>query len=240
VVDTQLAKETPVGRRVVLAMLGLGGAGILVGSRVQSWLGRVLGPVQAADPTGLSQLVPAAGRFRIYSITGSLPYRSATSYRLTVDGLVERPLTLTLDDLRAMPATQLVKDFQCVTGWRVPKVPWTGVQLSAVLEAAGVRSEGKAVSFGSFDGEYTESLTLDQARRPDVIVAYSMEGGPVSQMHGGPVRLYVAPMYGYKSCKWLNRVTVTDHVIPGYWENNGYDVDAWIGKSNGRDDTPVT
>src|SRR5258708_22619157 len=138
VVDARLAKETPVGRRVILAMLGLGGAGVLVGSRIQSWLGRVLGLVQAADPTGLSQLVPAAGRFRIYSITGSLPYRSATSYRLTLDGPVQTPLTPTLDELRAMPATQLVKDFQCVTGWRVPKVPWTGVQLSAVLQAAGI------------------------------------------------------------------------------------------------------
>jgi DMSO/TMAO reductase YedYZ molybdopterin-dependent catalytic subunit len=80
---------------------------------------------------------------------------------------------------------------------------------------------------------------MDQARRPDVIVAYAMDGNTVTDAHGGPVRLYVAPMYGYKSCKWLAEITVSDHVVPGYWENEGYDVDAWIGKSNGRDDHPV-
>ena len=58
--------------------------------------------------------------------------------------------------------------------------------------------------FTSFDGAYTESLTLDQARRDDVIVAYELEGEPLSAEHGGPVRLYVAPMYGYKSFKWLD------------------------------------
>ena len=84
--------------------------------------------------------------------------------------------------------------------------------------------------FTSFDGTYTESLTLDQARRPDVIVAYQIDGKPIATEHGGPVRLYVAPMYGYKSCKWLDGIEVTDQVEPGYWEQFGYDVDAWVGR----------
>jgi DMSO/TMAO reductase YedYZ molybdopterin-dependent catalytic subunit len=71
------------------------------------------------------------------------------------------------------------------------------------------------------------------------MIAYEMEGKPVTSDHGGPVRLYVAPMYGYKSCKWLDGIEVTDRVIPGYWEERGYDVDAWIGTSNGRDDEPA-
>jgi DMSO/TMAO reductase YedYZ molybdopterin-dependent catalytic subunit len=96
------------------------------------------------------------------------------------------------------------------------------------------------VRFESFDGVYTESLTLDQARRPDVIVAWEMLGAPVTTPHGGPVRLYVAPMYGYKSCKWLSRIEVTDQVVPGYWETEGdYSVNAWVGRSNGRDDAPT-
>jgi len=217
-------------------MVGLGAAGVLVGARVQSTVAGALAPVQAADPTGLAQLVPAAGRFRIYSVTESLPRRTLADYRLRVGGMVGTPIDLGLADLEAMPATSLVKDFQCVTGWRVSRVPWTGVLLSTLLERAGVATGAKAVLFHSFDGAYTESLTLDQARRPDVLVAYQMEGGPVSQAHGGPVRLYVAPMYGYKSCKWLDGIEVTDRVQPGYWEDRGYDVDAWIGKSNGRDD----
>jgi DMSO/TMAO reductase YedYZ molybdopterin-dependent catalytic subunit len=231
---------TPVGRRVILGMLGLGVAGIVGGGRVQDALNRVLQPLEAADPTGLSQLIPAAGGFRIYSVTGSLPSASALSYRLTIDGMVRQPLTLTLADLRAMPATSLVKDFQCVTGWRVPSVHWTGVKLSALLDQAGVQPGGAALTFESFDGTYTESLTMDQGRRPDVLVAYDMLGAPVTREHGGPVRMCVAPMYGYKSCKWLDGITVVPKVQEGYWEHLGYDVDGWIGKSNGRDDAPVT
>jgi DMSO/TMAO reductase YedYZ molybdopterin-dependent catalytic subunit len=232
-------RGTPIGRRVVLGMVGLGAVGILVGKRVQSVISDALAPIQAADPTGLTQLVPAGGGFRFYTITDSFPSKSVADYRLEVTGLVRNPMTLTVDDLRAMPPTSLVRDFQCVTGWRVPDVHWTGVSLGYLLDAAGVQPSGRALRFHSFDGADTESLTLAQARRPDVIVAYEMLGGPVTRDHGGPVRLYVAPMYGYKSLKWLDGIEVTDHVIPGYWEQNGYDVDGWIGNSNGRDDKPV-
>ncbi|HLY82204.1 MAG TPA: molybdopterin-dependent oxidoreductase [Acidimicrobiales bacterium] len=231
---------TPIGRRVVLGMLGLGAVGIVTGSWIQDKISRTLAPLQAADPTGLTSLIPAGGGFRIYSVTGSLPHRSDADYRLQVNGLVDHPLNLTLADLQAMPPTSLTKDFQCVTGWRVPQVPWTGVALAAVLDAAGVQTGARALRFESFDGAYTESLTLAQGRRPDVIVAYEMEGKPVTAAHGGPVRMYVAPMYGYKSCKWLSRITVVDHVEPGYWEQLGYDVDGWVGKSNGRSDTPTS
>lgn len=232
--------ETPVGRRVFLGMLGLGAAGIVWGSGVADRFNRLIAPLAAADRTGLSGLLPAAGRFRIYSVVGFLPRRSAAAYRLRITGLVDRPMELTLDDIKAMPPTRLVKDFQCVTGWRVPDVPWKGVKLSEVLDAAGVKPEGQAIAFKSFDGSYTESLTLAQARRPDVLVAYELEDRPVSRAHGGPVRLYVAPMYGYKSIKWMDEIEVTAQVEKGYWEKRGYDTDAFIGKSNGRDDAPVT
>ncbi|HVF75445.1 MAG TPA: molybdopterin-dependent oxidoreductase [Acidimicrobiales bacterium] len=225
------SEGVPVGRRVVLGMLGLGAVGVLFGSKVTDTVNGLFSPLGAA--------LPAAGGFRIYTVTGSLPARSEAEYRLKVTGLVDRPLELTVADLRAMPRTRFVKDFQCVTGWRVPDVPWTGVALSALLDAAGVQAAGKALRFVSFDGAYTESLTLEQARRPDMVVAYEMYDKPVTRAHGGPVRLYTAPMYGYKSCKWLAEIEVTPRVVPGYWELRGYDIDAWIGKSNGRDDAPV-
>ena len=140
-----------------------------------------------------------------------------------------------------MPPTNLNKDFQCVTGWRVHNVTWTGVRLGDLLNKAGIKAGAGGVEFHSFDGAYTESLTMEQALRPDVIVAYSMEGKTVSSEHGGPVRLYVAPMYGYKSCKWLDGINVVaGKPKPGYWEVRGYDVDAFVGKSNGRDDNPTT
>ena len=144
-------------------------------------------------------------------------------------------------DLRAMPSLRFTKDFQCVTGWRVHDVAWAGVKLGDVLDAAGASPNAGGVVFRSFDGAYTESLTIDQARRPDVMVAYEMEGEPISSAHGGPVRLYVAPMYGYKSCKWLDTIDVVEGAPPpGYWEVRGYDVAAFVGRSNGREDRPTS
>jgi len=169
-------------------------------------------------------------------VTGSMPHRSHDEYRLQVTGLVDQPLTLTYADLRAMAPTGITRDFQCVTGWRVYDVQWKGVRLADVLERAGVQVGAKALRFRSFDGTYTESLTLGQGRRDDVLVAYELEGEELSDAHGGPVRMYIAPMYGYKSLKWLDRIEVTDEVVPGYWEDRDYDVDAWVGRSNNRDD----
>jgi DMSO/TMAO reductase YedYZ molybdopterin-dependent catalytic subunit len=220
-------------------MLGLGAVGVVTGSGLQSGFDSLIAPIQRNDPTGLTGLLPGA-YFRIYTVTDGYPYESPAKYQLTVDGLVDQALTLTLADLQAMPPTDLVKDFQCVTGWRVPGVHWRGVLLSALLDRAGVTATATALRFESFDGTYTESLTLAEARRPDVIVAYQLDGQPLSTEHGGPVRLYVAPMYGYKSLKWMSRITVTDRVEPGYWETEGnYDVEAWVGRSNGRNDPGI-
>ncbi|MFE3514374.1 molybdopterin-dependent oxidoreductase [Streptomyces sp. NPDC059166] len=220
-------------------MLGLGAAGVAAAPVLQGAMESGLGAVADKDPTGLTGLLPNGGGFRYYSVTSSVPRKTPADYRLTVGGLVDRPRTYTLDALKALPRTRLVRDVQCVTGWRVPETPFEGVTLSALLDAAGVRPGAKAVRFTCFDGAYSESLTLEQARRPDVLVALRMRDKPLDHAHGGPVRLYVAPMYFYKSAKWLSGITVTDSVRPGYWEEFGYDVDAWVGRSNGRDDAPT-
>ena len=218
----------------MLGLIGLGALGIATGTRAQSAVSGFLAPIQLRDPTGLTSLLPVGDTFRFYSVTGGVPNEDVTSYRLGISGLVDHPTTLTFADLQAMPQTHLVRDFQCVTGWRVPQVHWSGVQLSRLLDHAGVRSSGRAIRLTSFDGTYTESLTLDQARLPDCIVALKMLGDDVTHDHGGPVRLYIAPMYGYKSIKWLSGIEVTDQVIEGYWEHRGYDVDGFVGSSNGR------
>jgi DMSO/TMAO reductase YedYZ molybdopterin-dependent catalytic subunit len=234
------ARGSPVGRRVVLGLGAIGAAGILGGSAIQDRLAKLIAPIQNRDPTGLISLLPLGATFRYYSVTGSVPTKDATNYRLEVRGLVQTPKSYSLADLENMPQTTLVRDFQCVTGWRVPEVHWSGVRLSDLLDAAHPVAGATAISFGSFDGTYTESLTLEQARRSDVLVALQMLGRPVTHDHGGPVRMYVAPMYGYKSTKWLSSIELTASVVPGYWEDVGdYDVDGWIGDSNGRDDQPV-
>ena len=215
-----------------MGMVAVGAVGIAFGARVQAVVGSALG-------SGLGGLLPGGDRFRIYTITNSFPQIARASYRLQVAGMVDKPLDLTVDDLEAMPSTTLVKDFQCVTGWRVPQVHWEGVKLSDILVAAGVQDGAGGLEFDSYDGADTESLTLDQASRPDVIVAYRMLGAPITTEHGGPIRLYVAPMYGYKSLKWLSAIRVVKEPVPGYWEQNGYSQDAWVGNSNGRSDTPI-
>jgi DMSO/TMAO reductase YedYZ molybdopterin-dependent catalytic subunit len=221
-------RGTPVGRRVFLGTLGLGALGVVAAPQLQRGLEGFLGGAADKDPTGLTGLLPNGGGFRYYSVASSVPRKNADSYRLTIDGLVDHPATYTLAALKALPQTRLVRDVQCVTGWRVPDTPFEGVRLSRLLDTAGVRPTAKAIRFTCFDGTYTESLTLAQARRADVLVALRMQDKDLGHSHGGPVRLYVAPMYFYKSAKWLSGITVTD------------EVHAWVGRSNGRDDEPTT
>ena len=169
-------------------------------------------------------------------MTGKYPLVPVEEYRLEITGLVDHPMTLSFEDLRALPALQMTKDFQCVTGWRVPDVSWKGVRLGHLLSMVGVQSSAIAVFFESYDGLDTESLTLDQAHISDVIVAYEMYGEAISRAHGGPVRLVVPQMFGYKSIKWLKSIRVADRQVPGYWEQNGYPVNGWLDGNTGLTD----
>jgi DMSO/TMAO reductase YedYZ molybdopterin-dependent catalytic subunit len=223
---------------VFLSLLGLGAAAVAAGGPLSSALSRVQAAAAAHDPIGVSGLIPGGG-WRYYSVTGGFPGVDPAAYRLRVSGLVDTPLTLSLEDLAARPRAEVVRDFQCVTGWRVPRVRWAGVTLSSLIEAAGPQPSATAVLFRSFDGVYTESLTLPQAMRSDVLVADGFGDGPVPREHGGPVRMIVAPMYGYKSCKWLSEIRLIPKLVPGYWEQNGYAQNGWVGTSNGRTDAPT-
>jgi hypothetical protein len=214
----------PIGRRTVLTVLGLGALGTLFGSNVQSGVTGLLDSVHAQ---GVASLLPGGGGFTIYTVTGGYPAAPA-DYRLQVGGLVQKPLALSVSDLQQLPATHLTSVFQCVTGWFVPNVHWVGVRLVDLAARAGLHPQATAFEFRSFDGVYTESLTLAQARQSGAIVAYSMLGAPVTREHGGPVRLFVPDMFGYKSIKWLERIDLVSRPTPGYWEQNGYPINAWI------------
>src|SRR4051812_7789092 len=146
------ATGAPVGRRVALGLFGLGALGILAGSTVQNGLLRVLAPVESADPTGLVSMFPVGNTFRFYSVAAHAPKQRAEDYRLAVTGLVSRPGSVSFAELQAMPRTDVVRDFQCVTGWRVPDVRWSGVKLSDLLDAVEPAPEATAVRFTSFDG----------------------------------------------------------------------------------------
>ena len=148
-------------------------------------------------------------------------------------GLVGAPTSYSLADLKAMPRAEQVSDFHCVTGWSVTGVRWAGVRIADLLESAGAKANVAALYFVSAEDPYADSLTLDQALLPDVMLAYEMDGGPISRPHGAPVRLVMPEMYGYKSVKWVKQIDLGVAAQPGYWEQNGYDADAWLGNSNG-------
>jgi DMSO/TMAO reductase YedYZ molybdopterin-dependent catalytic subunit len=228
----------PVGRRVFLGLVATGAAAVAAGGPLSRALSHVQRNLAAHDPTGLSALVPGGG-WRYYTVTDGFPGVVADAYRLNVSGLVAKRLTLSLDDLAHRPRTTIVRDFQCVTGWRVPNVRWSGIRLADLLEEAQVQASATAVQFRSFDGVYTESLTLSQAMRRDILVADTLGAGAIPREHGGPVRMLVAPMYGYKSCKWLSEIRLVPRLPGGYWEQYGYAQDGWVGRSNGRDDAPT-
>ena len=121
---------------------------------------------------------------------------------------------------------------QCVTGWRVPGKPFEGVRLSHLLDAAGVRSTAGAKCASPVSTGRTRRAS--PSTRPADVLSLRMQEKDIGHSHGGPVRLDVAPMYFYKSAKWLSGITVTQDVEPGFWEERGYDVDAWVGRSTDR------
>jgi DMSO/TMAO reductase YedYZ molybdopterin-dependent catalytic subunit len=162
-----------------------------------------------------------------------MPTFDPATWRLEVGGLVGRPTTLTYHELRALPRTEQVRDFHCVTGWTVDNVHWAGVRLADLLDRVQPHGSAHAVRFTSAEVPYVDSLTLAQARLHDVLLAYEMNGKPLPREHGAPVRLVIPEMYGYKNVKWVSRIDLVPQAEDGYWEQLGYDRDAWVGRSNG-------
>jgi DMSO/TMAO reductase YedYZ molybdopterin-dependent catalytic subunit len=216
------------GRRVFLGVL----AGGLTSFAWAPAASRILSPLTSAGSQLLGNVFPVGG-WRIYTISGSMPVFDPINWSLTVDGLVERPLKLSYDDVRRLPATQQVSTFHCVTGWTVHDVHWRGVRLHHILELAAPLKTAHALRFVSSEHPYEDSLTMKQALLPDVMLALDLDGSPLSRPHGAPMRLVIPEMYGYKGVKWVERIEVVAEQPTGYWENLGYDQNAWVGRSNG-------
>ena len=214
-----------IGRGAFLGLLGAGALGLVWGRNMADAAGRLL-------PDFVPLLGSSEG-WRIYTIGDRIPSIDPVSYRLKVEGLVQRPLSLSLDDLRALPSAQQVSDFHCVTGWSVHDVQWTGVRFQDLLAEAGPKPQARWLRFVSDEVPYTDVLSVQQALLPDAMLALDMDGAPLSKAHGAPVRVVMPQMYGYKNVKWVTRIEVRRDFVPGFWETHGYDSDAWIGRSNG-------
>jgi DMSO/TMAO reductase YedYZ molybdopterin-dependent catalytic subunit len=195
------------------------------------WWGKRAWDSVSSATSGLP-LLPGGG-WRIYTIAGSIPAFEPTTWRLEVGGLVEKPLSLDYGSLRALPSARQISDFHCVTGWSVNDVHWHGVRLKDLFAEARPLPEAHGVRFVSSEVPYDDYLTMRQALLPDVMLAYDMDRAPLSSGHGAPLRLVVPRMYGYKGVKWLSRIELVPKAEPGYWEERGYDSDAWVGRSNG-------
>ena len=158
-------------------------------------------------------------------------------WRLQVDGLVRQPLSLSLDDLMAMPSRTQITRHDCVEGWSAIG-KWQGVQLKRVLDAAGLAPGARYVVLHCADeleqtldgnGRYYESIDLIDAWHPQTLLAYAMNDRPLPVAHGAPLRLRVERQLGYKQAKYLMRLEVVSsfaHLCGGhggYWEDRGYE-----------------
>jgi sulfoxide reductase catalytic subunit YedY len=215
------------GRRTFLLTTAAGFSSLVWGSAVWSQASKIMLPVVDVLAPGL---IPG---WRIYTISGHMPTFDRRAWRLRIDGLVERPVDITYDQLLALPRAEQVSDFHCVTGWSVEKVHWAGVRFRDVLALVRATGEVGALTFVSAERPYLDSLTLDDALLPDVMLAYEMDGKPLTQAHGAPVRVVIPEMYGYKGVKWVERIELAAAPETGYWEERGYDEDAWIGGRDG-------
>jgi DMSO/TMAO reductase YedYZ molybdopterin-dependent catalytic subunit len=224
-----MSEEAPhrFGRGVFLATVAGGISSLLWGKAAWDRLSHAIAPVESLVP-----VLPSGG-WRIYTVSGSLPRFEERTWRLEVGGHVQQPLAFTYRELLALPKSEQISTFHCVTGWSVKNVHWGGVRLRDVLARASPLPGAHALEFVSAERPYVDSLTLEQSSLQDVMLAYEMDGRPLSRAHGAPLRLVIPEMYGYKNVKWLAAINLVPRALDGYWEQLGYDRDAWVGRSNG-------
>ena len=167
----------------------------------------------------------------------ALKTKGFADYRLVIDGLVEKPLSLSLADLRAQAARTQITRHDCVEGWS-SIAKWTGARLGPLLDQAGLKKAARYVVFHCGDtleqtldgtGQYYESIDLIDAYHPQTILAYAMNDRVLPVAHGAPLRLRVERQLGYKQAKYIMRIEVVDDYAHlgrgngGFWEDRGYE-----------------
>lgn len=215
--------------------LNLAGAGLLTigfGSLAEGVVGGISEPLnqqvetlifkpqQPVPEFSVSQIEPE--KLIVNSFRGT-PAIDPFVYRLTVDGMVNKPLRLSLQDLQKLPFTSMVIRHVCVEGWAAI-VQWGGVKLRDILAIAQPLSQAKYAYFYSADGYY-ESWDLDSVMHPQTLMAYQKNSQELTPENGAPLRLASPIKLGYKLSKWVTRIELTDEltVKKGYWEDLGYE-----------------
>jgi DMSO/TMAO reductase YedYZ molybdopterin-dependent catalytic subunit len=146
------------------------------------------------------------------------------TYRLEVGGLVDRPLSLTYEQILALPSQTRVVNLPCVEGWD-EKLLFQGVPVLDLLAQAGAQPEGVTVIFRAVDG-YSSALSLDFVKKAQVLLAYKVNGLPLDARRGFPLQVVAEHQLGYKWVKWVTSVELSSQPYLGYWEKRGYPTEA--------------
>jgi DMSO/TMAO reductase YedYZ molybdopterin-dependent catalytic subunit len=242
---TPASGEVDLQRRSLLGAIpiGIGAAALgLTGLlRVPSWYQAIANPA-GAGLSGPSPAITPTGDFYIVSknLAGD-PVVDATSWRLSIGGLVDKPLKLTISDLRALPSTTEIVTLECISndvgGPQISTGAFTGVRMSDLIGMASPQSAGLWAAFKSVDG-YAESLPIGLIDgQGSIMVAYDLNGAPLPTGHGFPARVLVPGHYGMKGPKWLQSIDVVPGESGGFWEQQGWDHNAVV-KTMSRFDVP--
>ncbi len=208
----------PTAGRGAAAGVDLGGSAGRGGASSGSTIAFEPGP----EPTAL------VGDWRERTVDPQDLTRILSSWKLTVDGMVESPVVLSLAELLALPRRDQVTDFHCVEGWSVLDVPWNGVHLTELLRLVTPLAGASHLTFHCFGDAYDESLPWSIAVEPRTLLAYGIGGNTLPVAHGFPLRLVVPRLFGYKNPKYVQRIELTDQAVAGYWVRRGYTYEAHV------------
>ena len=198
--------------------------GLLAVSRFNDWFQEQLFVPNQLAPTYPASMVLRPPKFNAYYDIMQVKPVDGRSWRLEVAGLVTERAPWTLDQLRALPQTELIIKHICVEGWSYIG-QWSGVPLRAFLERIGADTRARYVAFRTAD-DYPSSIDMATALHPQTILAISYGGDTLADPFGYPLRLRMATKLGYKNPKWMTAIEVTNRYPGGYWEKRGF---PWFG-----------
>ncbi|MBI4119721.1 MAG: sulfite oxidase-like oxidoreductase [Parcubacteria group bacterium] len=144
-----------------------------------------------------------------------------SKWTLEIKGNVENPIILSVDEVKKMADTDITADFHCVTRWSRFDLHWSGIPFSKIMEITRPPASVKFVIFHSFD-KYTTNATMEDVMQKNVILATKLDANEIPPEHGGPIRMILPHLYGWKSAKFLTEIEFVDEDRPGFWEVRGY------------------
>jgi DMSO/TMAO reductase YedYZ molybdopterin-dependent catalytic subunit len=189
------------------------------------------GIVISPDTRRSNRIPPGQSRTRKWPVLDAFgpPIMDLSRWELKISGLVERPLTFTLAEFRALPRVKVFADFHCVTKWSRLSNVWEGVSTRELLNRAGIVPSARFVVCHGYDNNWSTNLPLSDFLQEDCLLADLHDGMPISLEHGGPVRGMVPQLYAWKSAKWISGIELVEADRAGFWEQGGYHMhgDPW-------------